>query len=117
MAKYEAAAADAEVDDDNAVPPSNLVGPSKDLWAAKIRYAEANAEKIELQNGITRREYLPAGEVQAEWGNVIVSTRAKLLAVPARVRDRLTHLTATEVELIASEIRSALKELATDEHH
>lgn len=74
----------------------------------RIRRERANAEKIELQNAIARKEMLRAADVQAEWSTILTDVRAALLAIPSR----LTDLDRQTVERVDREIRAALEALA-----
>lgn len=77
--------------------------------AARRREAEARAEKIELQNAQVRRDLVPAAEVERLWTEVLADVRARMLAVPARCRSRLGHLTQADGAAIEEEVRDALK--------
>lgn len=86
-----------------------LRGGDDATTAARRREAEARAEKVELQNARTRREFVPAAEVERRWSEILRDVRARMLAVPARVRARLGHLTSTDGVAIEEEVRDALK--------
>jgi len=78
--------------------------------AEKIRLANAQAVKIELQNAQARQELLPAKAVEAEWSAVLRDVRAAMLALPSRLQQRLPHLTKHDTATIDEEIRDALTE-------
>ena len=80
--------------------------------AEKIRLANAQAVKVELQNAQVRNELLSAKDVEAEWSAILRDLRAAMLAVPSRVQQRLPHLSAHDVSEIDREIRDALAGLA-----
>lgn len=86
-----------------------------DLNAEKLRLARANAEKIELANAKTRAALVPVAEVESAWASVLRDVRAAMLAIPARVQQRLGHLTAHDVQMIDREVRDALEEASYDE--
>lgn len=88
-------------------------GATSGLARERVRLVREQADKTELANGLTRRELVPAAEVEAEWSRVCVALRARLLALPSRVQQRLAHLTAAEVATIDREVRDALTELGT----
>lgn len=64
-----------------------------------------------------RGELVEASAVEAEWANVLRTVRAGMLAVPSRVAARLPHLSKHDVAEIDAEIRGALSEIGTDDHH
>lgn len=86
-----------------------------DLNAEKLRLARANAEKIELANAKTRASLVPVAEVESAWASVLRDVRAAMLAIPARVQQRLGHLTAHDVQMIDREVRDALEEASHDD--
>lgn len=86
-----------------------------DLNAEKLRLARANAEKIELANAKTRAALVPVAEVESAWASVLRDVRAAMLAIPARVQQRLGHLTAHDVQMIDREVRDALEEASHDQ--
>lgn len=81
------------------------------IAVARIRVANAQAQKVELANAKARGELLPAVDVQREWEGVLRDVRAAMLAVPARVQQRLPKLSTADVAAIDDEIRSALTAL------
>lgn len=85
------------------------------LTAERARLAKEQADHAALKNAALRRELVPAAEVAATWGGIVRQVRSRLLAVPARLRQGLAHLTARDVEAIDAEIRRALEELSEDD--
>ncbi|MFN4125260.1 MAG: hypothetical protein ACK4HK_05450 [Pannonibacter indicus] len=85
------------------------------LTAERARLAKEQADHAALKNAALRRELVPAADVAATWGGIVRQVRSRLLAVPARLRQGLAHLTARDVEAIDAEIRRALEELAEDD--
>lgn len=86
-----------------------------DLQAEKLRLARANAEKIELANAKVRGALVPVAEVESAWASVLRDVRAAMLAIPARVQQRLGHLTPHDVQMIDREVRDALEEASRDD--
>jgi phage terminase Nu1 subunit (DNA packaging protein) len=80
----------------------------------RARLASAQADLAELKAAALRGELLDAGEVEREWGGVLRTVRASMLAIPSRVGARLPHLTATDIGEIDREVRDALGEVAGD---
>lgn len=87
------------------------MGPKSSLTAQRLRLVSEQADRAELANRATRGELVPAADVEAEWAAIATALRARLLALPSRVHQRLAHLTASEVAQIDREVRDALKEL------
>ena len=88
-----------------------------ELKAQKVRVANGQAEKLEIQNAAARRELLPAAEVEREWASVLRDVRAGILAAPSRIGSRLAHLTAHDVTEIARELSAVLSELGEGAPH
>lgn len=80
-----------------------------ELSAERLREARERADKIAIQNAKARREMVPAAEVERAWTEVLRDVRARMLAVPARVRARLGHLTHADSAVIEEEVRDALQ--------
>ena len=87
------------------------MGPKSSLTAERLRLVREQADRAALGNAQARGELVPAAAVEAEWASVATALRARLLALPSRVNQRLPHLTAAEVEAIDREVRDALTEL------
>ncbi len=77
---------------------------------ARLNRAKADAE--ELKNAAMRRELVKATDVEREWSSVLRGLRSRILATPARVRQRLAHLSASDIAAIDEELRCALDEVA-----
>jgi phage terminase Nu1 subunit (DNA packaging protein) len=80
----------------------------------RARLASAQADLAELKAAEKRGELLDAAEVEREWGGVLRTVRAGMLAVPSRIGARLPHLDAVDLDAIDREIRDALTEVAAD---
>ncbi len=90
--------------------------------SASARYIEerANRERIrrqreELEYGREVRELVPVEEFEARLAHVISVSRAKVLALPSKVKQRLSHLTTKDVLTIDALVREALEDLASVE--
>lgn len=81
---------------------------SDELKAEKLRLAREQADKLELQNAMTRGEMLSAKSVENEWASILRDVRAGMLAVPGRLAARL-NLGAHDLSEIDREIRDALE--------
>lgn len=84
------------------------------LTAERARLAKEQADAQALKNAALRRELVAAADVERAWGDVLRQVRARILAVPSRVRQSLS-LAPGDVELIDRELRAALSELGRGE--
>lgn len=82
------------------------------LTAERARLAREQADTYELRNAVTRGELVEVAEAERAWSDTLRTVRSCMLAVPSRVRQRLGHLTAADVEAIDFEVRNALTEAA-----
>lgn len=82
------------------------------LTAERARLAREQADHTALKNAQLRRELIPATEVSARWEDVVRRVRARLLAVPSRVRARRPGFSLQDVEAVDCEVRAALEGLA-----
>jgi len=83
-----------------------------DLTAEKARLAKEQADSMTLKNAILRGEMLNAAEVERSWSEQLRNIRARMMAVPSRIRQRLGHLTPADALIIDREVRDALTEAA-----
>lgn len=90
-----------------------LDGSTSGLTIQRKRLVREQADRAELVNQQMRGELVPAAEVEAEWARIATALRARLLALPSRVHQRLAHLTPAELATIDREVRDALTELGT----
>ncbi|EEW24010.1 hypothetical protein [Rhodobacter ferrooxidans] len=81
------------------------------LTGERARLSRAQAEAQEMKNAALRAELVPAAEVERAWADTLRQVRARILAVPSRLRQGL-HLAPGDVEQIDRELRDALTELA-----
>ncbi|MDR5655254.1 terminase small subunit [Ruixingdingia sedimenti] len=84
------------------------------LTAERARLAREQADAQALKNAAARGELVRAEEVTRAWSGILGQVRARVLAVPSRVRGALPHLSGADAEVIDKEIRFALEELADD---
>lgn len=92
--------------------PAGRPAASGALADAKVRLTTAQAERAEMQAAATRGEMIPAADVEAGWAGILRDVRAAVLALSARARTRLPHLTPTDVAEIDREARQILVELS-----
>lgn len=79
-----------------------------------LRAARAKREAEELALAARRGELVPAAEIEAALAEEYTAVRTKLLALPTRAKQRLTHLTTADVAVLEDLVREALGELADD---
>jgi phage terminase Nu1 subunit (DNA packaging protein) len=84
---------------------------SLELTAERAALAREQREGQRIKNEAARRELVPVAEVEARWSDLVTTSRSRLLAVAARVRDLLPQLNATDIGKLDAEIRKALAEI------
>lgn len=84
------------------------------LTAERARQAKEQADNLALRNAALRRDLVSVSEVTSEWSGILRRLRARILAVPARVNQRLPFLKQHDVAEIDAELREALTELGGD---
>jgi len=87
---------------------------TNNLTAERVREARERADNLALRNGQLRGELVPAVDVEREWTEVLRLLRSRILALPARVQQRVGSLTAHDVAALDREIRDALAELGSE---
>lgn len=80
------------------------------LTAERARLAKEQADAQALKNGKLRGDLVEAAEVERAWSDVLRKIRARVLAVPSRLRQSIT-LSTSDAERIDRELRDALTEL------
>lgn len=84
-----------------------------DLAGERARLARAQAEKVEMQNAVTRGELAPVVLIE----QVLTNTAARIAgifdALPGAIRRRVPLLTAGDVDLIAAEVAKARNRVAS----
>ena len=80
------------------------------LTGERARLARVQADAQELKNATSRGELVPAAEVERTWGDMLRQVRARILAVPSRLRQ--AHSLPGEIaDDMDRELRDALTEL------
>lgn len=80
------------------------------LTAERARLAKEQADGMALKNALRRGELVEASEVERAWSDTLRQVRARILAVPSRLRQSLS-LTPPDAERIDRELRDALSEI------
>lgn len=81
------------------------------LSVERARLAKEQADAHALKNAKLRGELVEAAEVERTWGDVLRQVRARILAVPSRLRADLSELTPRQIEAMDRALRDALTEL------
>ncbi|WP_274626563.1 hypothetical protein [Arvimicrobium flavum] len=84
------------------------------LETERARLAKEQADGQALKNQITRREVVPAAEVERAWVDLANQLRSGVLALPSRILQAIPHLQPDELAEIDREVRDVLRELADD---
>lgn len=74
------------------------------VWKAKLAELDFRKKAGEL---------VPSHDVKERLTSVFTSCRTKLLGIPSRMKQRLPHLTASEIGEVENLVREALEELAS----
>jgi phage terminase Nu1 subunit (DNA packaging protein) len=93
-------------------PKNARAAPLAAATRARGRLASMQAKLVEAKLGQLSGELVPAAAVEMEWTGILRAVRAGCLAIPARVAQRLPHLSKADVAAIDIEIRAVLTELA-----
>jgi phage terminase Nu1 subunit (DNA packaging protein) len=80
------------------------------LTTERARLAKEQADAQALKNAALRGELVKAEDVERQWSDVLRQVRARILAVPSRLRQAL-DLRPEAAEAIDRELRDALTEL------
>lgn len=81
------------------------------LTAQRARLAKEQADAQALKNGKLRGELVEAAEVERTWSDVLRQVRARVLAVPSRLRADLPGTDSSVFHAIDRALRDALTEL------
>jgi phage terminase Nu1 subunit (DNA packaging protein) len=87
-------------------------GHENSLAAARTRLANAQEERINMQNAITRREYGPIEALEHGVSDVMARVASQLDTIPGRLRIASDKLTAEDLNLVASVIAKVRNEIA-----
>jgi phage terminase Nu1 subunit (DNA packaging protein) len=82
---------------------------------ARLSHHQANREQ--LKEGVERGELIPAPEVIELGAALIGAARAKILAIPSKLRGRFPSLPHDAIDALEQMQRDALTELGTDGLH
>lgn len=85
------------------------------LTAERARLAKEQADAQALKNARSRDELVEANAVERAWSDVLRQVRARVLAVPSRLRSELVQADPATFTSIDRALRDALTELGNGE--
>jgi phage terminase Nu1 subunit (DNA packaging protein) len=83
-----------------------------DIGVSRARFEAARAELAELDLAERKGELVKASDVADKFIEVVGSAKTKLLGLAVRVKQRLPHIAAEDVQVIDDLVREALEGLA-----
>ena len=95
------------------IAAGRISGGDYDLLEERARLAHHQANNEALKEAINRRELIPAPDIIEAWSEMVGAMRARLLALPGRLANRVMSFdTVRDAEDYArEEVYSALQEL------
>lgn len=85
-------------------------GQAVNLTAERARLAKEQADAQAIKNAKLRGELVDAAEVERVWQDILRQVRARIMAVPSRLKQSAS-LPAHDAEALDRELRDALTEL------
>ena len=91
-------------------------GSSLDLSIERARQAKETADKLALENAVSRGELVELAEIQSEWKREVISAKNLLLGIPTRVAPLIAVEGNPAVcrDIVKRVINEALDELSAD---
>lgn len=83
-----------------------------ELAAERARLASEQADKVAMQNAVTRGELAPVALIEEVLTKAASKVAGVLDAIPGMVRRRVPQLTADDIDLIAGEVAKARNTVA-----
>lgn len=81
------------------------------LTTERAREAKERADNMAIKNAKLRDELVSAGDVERKWSDTLRQVRARIMAVPSRLRSDLPGLDREAVDAMDRALRAALMEL------
>jgi phage terminase Nu1 subunit (DNA packaging protein) len=114
LARQEWAGAGAGVAAGSGTAPAGDPGQPKTLTAARLQKAIEQVRALRLANDQRAGKLAPVEEMERRFTTRVVAARTKILGVPSRAKQRLPHLTTTDLAVIDELLREALEDLASE---
>lgn len=86
----------------------------ENLSEARARLAAEQADRVALQNQISRGEMVLSADVTARWSEVCASIRQKMLSIPTQAAAAMPAMSRAEIDIIDRLIRDGLTELSDE---
>lgn len=88
-------------------------GEDLDLSAERARLAKEQADRVSMENAVTRRELIPVSVLTVALARVSAQVAARLDGVPGRLRIRMRDWEQSDFDAIEEEIAAARNLAAT----
>ena len=82
------------------------------LGDERARLAAAQANRVELEVATLRGELIPADVILETWEPIVGAARAKILALPSKIKSQIPGLKAKDIAKIKTMVRATLEDLA-----
>ena len=85
-----------------------------DYTQERARLAREQRRKTQLEVEVLKKSLIPAEEVEALLGRLVISARAKFLSIPTKAAAIAVSMSETEIEeLLTNHVYQALNELSS----
>lgn len=92
---------------------SNGKSQEAGLTEARAELAREQTAAVAMKNAVARGEFVPAVDVDREWGRIITTFKERMLAVPGKIAGSCEMRSRGEIEeIVRAEIYEALDELS-----
>ena len=72
----------------------------------------AQGNRVELEVATMRGELIPADVILETWEPIVGAMRAKILALPSKIKSQIPRLKVADIAKIKTMVRSTLEDLA-----
>jgi len=83
------------------------------IQVERARQAAETADKLAMENRITRRELAPVAELERALADVGTLIRSRLESLSAQMKRRIPHLRASELGVVKQEVAKLSDEIAS----
>ncbi len=78
----------------------------------RARLSAAQANRVELEVATMRGELIPADVILETWEPIVGAMRAKILALPSKIKSQIPGLKVADIAKIKTMVRGTLEDLA-----